>query len=72
MRESKYKGYESCLEYTGVKDELTECKCLCCNYAVLRIAKKILMKNLHMHVLIHINFLTMISISLFSCYKISR
>ena len=26
----KYKGYECCLGYTNVKDDLLEYKCLCC------------------------------------------
>ena len=27
----KYKYYDSFLEYTNFKDDLIECKCLCCN-----------------------------------------
>ena len=28
---TKYKNCEGCLEYTNVKDEIIEYKCLCCN-----------------------------------------
>ena len=27
----KYKDFECCLEYTSVKDNLIEYKCVCCN-----------------------------------------
>ena len=27
----KYKGRDCCVEYTDVKDDLIEWKCLCCN-----------------------------------------
>ena len=27
----KHKDCECCLEYTNIKDDLIQCKCLCCN-----------------------------------------
>ena len=58
-----YKYCECCLEYLNAKDDLIEYKCLCCknNY------QKRFDENVREHLLIHTNFLIMISISLF-CY----
>ena len=57
----KYKGCECCLEYTNIKDDLLLYKCLYCtsNY------QNKFNKNLNL--LIHTNFLTMISITFFCC-----
>ena len=61
----KYKDCNCFLGYTNFKDDLIEYKCLCCN----KNYKKSLTKTKKHDVLIHTNFLTMISISLF-CYLV--
>ena len=64
--EIKYNCCDCFLEYTNFRDNLIEYKCLCCN----KIIKKSLMKTKRNDFLIHTNFLTMISISLFCCEKL--
>ena len=41
-----YKGYESCLGYNNVKDDLLEYKCLCCDSNFRKRIDKSLKKNL--------------------------
>ena len=59
----KHKYCDCFLEYKSFKDNLTECKCLCCN----KIINKILMKSERNDFSMHANFITMITISLFYC-----
>ena len=53
-------------EYTNFKDDLTEYKYA---YALTRIVNKSLMTSQKNNILIHINFLTMITINLFIVAK---
>ena len=59
----KFKNCEGCLEYTNVKDDFIENKCLCCN----KNYQNKFDTNLESDFLIYTNFLTMISKSLFCC-----
>ena len=59
----KYKDCECCLEYRNFKDDLTEYKCFCRN----KNYQKRFYENLKKEFVIHINFLSMISINLFYC-----
>ena len=59
---TKCKDWEYCPEYTNIKKDSIEYRCLCCN-------KKFLMKILKRDVLIHINMLTMILKSLFHFFE---
>ena len=61
----KYKDCGCCPEYTNIKNNLIEYKCLCCN----KNNQKRFDENLKKDLLIHINLVTMISISLFYCCK---
>ena len=57
----KYKDCEYCLEYTDVKDDFIEYKSLFCKKSY----QKKFDENLKKRLLIHTNFLTMVSISLY-------
>ena len=59
----KYKYCDCFLEYTSIKDDLVEYKCLCCN----RNYQQKFDEKLRNDFLIHTHFLTTIIISLFYC-----
>ena len=61
----KYNYRDCFLEYTNFKDDLTEHKCLCCSKNYQQEFDEKLKKRF----LIHINLLTMITISLCYCCK---
>ena len=60
----KYKDCDCFLEYTNFKDDLIEYKCLCHKKNYQKKSDENLKKN---DFLIHINFLTVISLRLFYC-----
>ena len=62
---TKCKDWEYCPEYTNVKKDSIEYRCLYCNKKY----QKSLMKILKRYLLIHKNLLTMILISLFDCFE---
>ena len=61
----KYKYCDCFLEYANFKDDLIEYKCLSCNKSY----QQNLTKSKKKYFLIHTNFLTMITISLFYYYQ---
>ena len=61
----KYKFCNCFLQYRNIKDNLIKYKCLCCN----KNYQKNFEENLKNNFLIHTNFLTMMSISLFNYCK---